>query len=168
MVSFSQIVIIDHSIVGRQINASPGEMLDIVRAAMGVKSPSTVLPRANSMLAFMRWHTLELPNDDLVPLREEAAWQYVSFLRSSGASASKATSFVQACRFCQYVLGVEGSLQVVPSRRVCGLADIQLSGKRKAKQARPLSVKEMQDLHRVASCGARHLVDRVVASHLFS
>ena len=43
---------LDHSIVGRQINASPGEMLDIVRAAMGVKSPSTVLSRANSMLAF--------------------------------------------------------------------------------------------------------------------
>ena len=52
------------------------------------------------------------------------------------------------------------------SRRVCGLADIQLSGKREAKQARPLSVKEAQDLHRVASCSTRHLVDRIVASHL--
>ena len=49
---------------------------------------------------------------------------------------------------------------------MCGLADIQLSGKREAKRARPLSVKEVQDLHRVASCGTRHLVDRVVASHL--
>ena len=49
---------------------------------------------------------------------------------------------------------------------MCGLADIQLSGKREAKQARPLSIKEVQDLHRVASCGARHLVDRVVAAHL--
>ena len=49
---------------------------------------------------------------------------------------------------------------------MCGLADIQLSGKREATRARPLSVKEVQDLHRVASCGARHLVDRVVASHL--
>ena len=65
-----------------------------------------------------------------------------------------------------YVLGVEGALQVVSSRRVCGLADIQLSGKREAKQARPLTVKEAQDLHRVASCSTRHLVDRIVASHL--
>ena len=104
--------------VGKQINASPGEMLDIVGAAMGVKSPSTVLSRSNSMLAFMRWHTLELSNNELFPLREEAAWQYLSYLKSSGASASKATSFVQACRFCHYVLGVEGSLHVVSSRRV--------------------------------------------------
>ncbi len=49
---------LEHSVVGKQTNASPGEMLDIVRSAMGVKSPSTVLSRANSMLAFMRWHTL--------------------------------------------------------------------------------------------------------------
>ena len=78
----------------------------------------------------------------MLPLKEEAAWQYVSHLKESQASASKATSFVQACRFCHYVLGVEGALQVVSSRRVCGLADIQLSGKREAKQARPLTVKE--------------------------
>ena len=157
---------LEHSVVGKQINSSPGEMLDIVRAAMGVKSPSTVLSRANSMLAFMRWHTLGPPNDEMLPLKEEAAWQYVSHLKESSASASKASSFVQACRFCHYVLGVEGALQVVSSRRVCGLADIQLSGKREAKQARPLTVKEAQDLHRVASCSTRHLVDRIVASHL--
>ena len=159
---------LEHSVVGKQINASPGEMLDIVRAAMGVKSPSTstVLSRANSMFAFMQWHTLGPSNDEMLPLREEAAWQYVSHLKESQASPSRATSFVQACRFCHYVLGVEGALQVVSSRRVCGLADIQLSGKREAKQARPLSVKEAQDLHRVASSSARHLVDRVVASHL--
>ena len=137
---------LEHSVVGKQINSSPGEMLDIVRAAMGVKSPSTVLSRESR--------------------KEEAAWQYVSHLKESNASASKASSFVQACRFCHYVLGVEGALQVVSSRRVCGLADIQLSGKREAKQARPLTVKEAQDLHRVASCSARHLVDRIVASHL--
>ena len=117
-------------------------------------------------MAFMRWHTLGPPNDEMLPLKEEAAWQYVSHLKESHASASKASSFVQACRFCHYVLGVEGALQVVSSRRVCGLADIQLSGKREAKQARPLTVKEAQDLHRVASCSTRHLVDRIVASHL--
>ena len=156
----------EHSVAGKQINSSPGEMLDIVRAAMGVKSPSTVLSRANSMLAFMRWHTLEPPNDEMPPLKEEAAWQYVSHLKELQASASKAFSFVQACRFCHYVLGVEGALQVVSSRRVCGLADIQLSGKREAKQDRPLTVKEAQDLRRVASCSTRHLVNRIVASHL--
>lgn len=153
---------LEHSTVGQQIN----EMLDIVRAAMGVKSPSTVLSRSNSMLAYMRWHTIALPNDDVIPLKESAAWQYVSFLRTTGAPASKATSFVQACRFSHFVLGVEGALNVVSSRRVCGLADIQLSGKREAKQARPLSVKEMQVLHRAAACVTNHLIDRVVASHL--
>jgi len=114
----------------------------------------------------MRWHTIALPNDDVIPVKENAAWQYVSFLRTTGAPASKASSFVQACRFSHFALGVEGALNVVSSRRVCGLADIQLSGKREAKQARPLSVKEMQDLHRAAACVTSHLIDRVVASHL--
>lgn len=57
---------LEHSTVGQQINASPGEMLDIVRAAMGVKSSSTLLSRSNSILAYMRWHTIALPHDDVI------------------------------------------------------------------------------------------------------
>ena len=156
---------LEHRIVGKQINASLGEMLDIVRAAMGVKSPSTVLSRANSMLAFMRWHTLELSNDELLPLREEAAWQYVSFLKSSGASASKATSFVQACHSVTMLLK-DRCRWYQADERVDWLTSSCQAKDLEAKQARPLSVKEVQDLHRVASCGARHLVDRVVAAHV--
>ena len=91
---------LEHSVVGKQINASPGEMLDIVRAAMGVKLPSTVLSRANSMLAFTRWHTLGPPNDEMLPLREEAAWQYVSHLKESQASPSRATRRAGSVTMC--------------------------------------------------------------------
>ena len=61
---------LEHSVVGKQINSSPGEMLDIVRAAMGVKSPSTVLSSFHEVA-----QAIGPPNDEMLPLKEEAAWR---------------------------------------------------------------------------------------------
>lgn len=52
------------------------------------------------------------------------------------------------------------------SGRIVGLSDIQLACKASTKQARPLSVFEMQQLHNISSDQNRHLKDRVIASHL--
>ena len=77
---------------------------------MGVKSPSTVTGRANAMLSFMRWHVINLPADSFLPLSENHAWEYVTFLQKSGAPASRASAFVQSCRFAHFVLGVRGAI----------------------------------------------------------
>ena len=133
---------------------------------MGVKSPSTVMGRANSMLSFLRWHTVNLPSEPFLPLRESHAWEYVSFLSSSKAPASRASAFIQSCRFAHFVLGMRGADEIFNSGRIVGLSDIQLSQKDVTKQARPLTVFEVQQLHNIASSPDRHLKDKVIASHL--
>ena len=152
--------------VGRQIESSPESIIEILRACMGVKSPSTVTGRANAMLSFMRWHVINLPADSFLPLSENHAWEYVTFLQKSGAPASRASAFVQSCCFAHFVLGVRGAIDIFSSGRITGLSDIQLAGKAVTKQARPLTVFEMQRLHNIASSADRHLKDKVIASHL--
>lgn len=152
--------------VGRQIERDPTQAFEILRASMGVKSPNAVLSRANAMLAYMRWHSLELTSEPLLPMQEEHAWRYVSHLSSIHAPPSRATSFVQACRFAHHILGFRGALDVVTSRRITGLSEIQLADKEPAKQARPLTVYELQQLHRIAGESFRHVKDRVLASQM--
>ncbi len=152
--------------VGRQIEFSPESSLEILRACMGVKSPSTVTGRANAMLSYLRWHTIHFPADKFLPLSENHAWEYVSFLQKSGAPASRASAFIQSCRFAHFVLGIRGADDIFHSGRIVGLSDIQLAGKAVTKQARPLTVFEMQQLHNIASSPDKHLKDKVIASHL--
>lgn len=152
--------------VGRQIELSPHSSIEILRACMGVKSPSTVVGRSNAMLSFLRWHTVSYPAEPFLPLSELRAWEYVSFLHRSGAPASRASAFIQSCRFAHFVLGVNGAPDIFGSGRIVGLSDIQLANKATAKQARPLSVFEMQQLHNISADQSRHLKDRVIASHL--
>ncbi len=152
--------------VGRQIESSPEISIDILRACMGVKSPSTVTGRANAMLSYLRWHTIEFPAEKFLPLSESHTWEYVSFLHKSGAPASRASAFVQSCRFAHFVLGIRGADDIFNSGRIVGLSDIQLADKAVTKQARPLTVFEMQQLHNIASSSDRHLKDKVIASHL--
>ena len=154
------------SAVGKQIEHNPGDDIRIIRATMGVKSPNTVLSRANAMLAYMRWHTIERPTEDFIPMQEQHAWEYVSFLAMSGAPASRAQSFVQSCRFAHHILGIEGASSIIDSRRIIGTSEIQLSLKETAKQARPLTVYELQRLHQMAADPGRHIKDRVLVSHL--
>lgn len=48
-------------------------------------------------------------------------------------------------------MGVEGALDIFSSGRIVGLSDIQLAGKAVTKQARPLTVFEMQQLHNISA-----------------
>ena len=139
--------------VGIQIERDPTHSFEILRASMGVKSPNTVLSRANAMLAYIRWHCLEFTSELLLPLQEEHAWRYVSHLNSIHAPPSRATSFVQACRFAHHILGFRGAVEVVNSRRITGLSEIRLAVfiSQPAKQARALTVYDLQQLRRIAS-----------------
>ena len=93
-------------------------------------------------------------------------WSYIQFLLSSQAAATKAQSFVQALRFAHYRLSVTGALSCVESRRIVGMAELQLANKAITWQARPLSVCEVKLLH-AASCDLnRPLADSVASSHL--
>ena len=150
--------------VGKQIESDVDSAEDIVLAVLGVKSPSTALKRANSVLSYHRWHSTTYENCP-IPFVENCCWMYLKHLKEIEAPASRAISFVQAARFCHFIFQVSGADSVINSRRIVGLADIQLSLKASTRQARPLSVEEVSKLHRIASSSETPLIDRVVASH---
>ena len=137
--------------VGRQIEESPESCLEILRACMGVKSPSTVMGRANYAFVFEMAHGE--PSSRTIPAssRKPRVGVCIFSKSSSKAPASRASAFIQSCRFAHFVLGMRGADEIFNSGRIVGLSDIQLSQKDVTKQARPLTVFEMQQLHNIAS-----------------
>ena len=117
--------------------------LETIGACVGLRSPQTVLKRANSILSFLRWADKE---ELETPVAEEAVWSYFSLLKREGSPPSRASALLSAFRFVNYVLGVDLK-DILGSRRVCGLS-VQL-GIRKAptSRARPLTVQEVRSLH---------------------
>ena len=143
--------------------ASPQVQLqETIAACVGLRSPHTVLKRANAILAFLRWADKE---DTLEPLSEGTVWDFFSWLKREGAPISRAASLMSAFRFINFVLGV--SLQdLLYSRRLCGLS-IQLGvQKTSASRARPLTVNEIKYLHKVLEDSKETSWDRAIAGYL--
>ncbi|CAE7241638.1 unnamed protein product, partial [Symbiodinium microadriaticum] len=77
--------------------ASPQVQLqETIAACVGLRSPHTVLKRANAILAF---------------LSESTVWDFFSWLKREGAPPSRAASLMSAFRFINFVLGVSLTLQ---------------------------------------------------------
>ena len=154
------------SSVGRQLlDADADTVNDVLISVMGVKSPNTVLKRANAMMLFYRWQSVHVTSEFL-PLKETDVWQYVISQSKTASSASRSQSLLQALRFSHYVMGFDNALQCADSRRVVGQAHIQLAGKAPSRQARPLTVAEVRVLHSVADSLEHSATDRCVASNL--
>ena len=155
---------VDASVVGQQLAADVEERELILDGIMGAKSPSTVIKRANALLAFYRWHATVFAEHG-VPFQEKAVWTYIKHLLSTGAAPTRATSFIQALRFARFVLQVDGAQECLDSRRIIGQAELMLSKKPPTRQARPLTVREVVRLHEIAIAPGEPLVNRVAATH---
>ena len=121
------------SVAGRQILASKGEdsedeAVKILTAIVGVKSPATVVKRANSLLSYLRWAARQLASE-VNRFEEQHVWAYFSWLKDVGAAATRAASCLSAIRFGVHVLGVETLAPCLTSRRLTGLSEILLAGK---------------------------------------
>jgi hypothetical protein len=156
----------DSSDVGSQISDADETQVDAVLVSvMGVKSPNTVLKRANALMMYYRWHAVN-GSEAMVPFDESNVWRYVLEQTGSASSASRSQSFLQALRFAHFVMGFDDALACANSRRVTGQAQIQLLRKDPVRQARPLTVDEIKTLHSISCDGAFSKVDRCIASNL--
>ena len=162
---------LDASSTGRHIKQlgegvdAQGEATEIVGAVVGLKSPATLVKRANSLLAFMRWCNWSGKDVDNV-FQEHVVWEYFQHLKSTDAPASKADSMMSAVRFAFYVLGFDSLAVAVSSRRLTGASEIMLAGKRLLRQALVLSVSQVKRLHSILTDSGRHLFDRVIVVHI--
>ena len=163
---FLVLVDVTASEVGRQLDDASEEHVDLVlNSAMGVKSPNTIMKRANAMMLYYRWHAV-YGTAPMLPFDERDIWTYVMGNAGTTTSASRSQSLVQALRFAHYVLGFDNALACADSRRVKGQAQIQVSLREPMKQARPLTVEEVKALHRIADSASYSKVDRCIASNL--
>ena len=74
---------------------------------------------------------------------------FMSFfvLRENGAPPSRLKGYVEAVTFCRHVLGVVEFEGLTLSRRCQGVAALDVD--HKLQQAEPLSVKQLETLHRI-------------------
>ena len=138
---------------------------DIVDSVIGVRSPNTVVKRANSLLSFLRW-VAKTGIDEVNPFVEQVIWGYFQHLRNTEAAATKADSSLSAFRFAFYVLGFDSLEHVVCSRRLVGAAEIMLSGKRLLRQSLALTVHQVKCLHMALRDKKRHPTDRALVGYL--
>ena len=135
-----------------------------IEAIIGVRSRSTAISRANSLLKFFRWRATTT-NDDGKPVTEKDAWGYLSHLRDEGAAPTRASGFMAACGYAVHVFVFSDFAEVYNSRRLRGLSDILYSLKKPLKQARVLTVSEVLQLHAMVNDEGVNHVDRALAAY---
>ncbi len=162
---------LEASEIGIKVNAEAphGEWAaygkEVVDACFGVKSPNTLLKRYYSVNSFVEWCALECDRDWL-PLDEHLVWLYVRHLRVTQAPPTKPASFLEAIRFCWFVLGTHGGQEVLDSFRVHGLSSQMFSQKKEWQPAETLTVSEVKRIHSYMEDSSNNLTDRVIAGHL--
>ena len=150
-----------HSAVGRKITLEASEVdesdyaAEALDASFSLKSPKH----------YHDW-CKDIKGVDWLPMTEFLAWEYVRYLKSSQAAPTRAASFMEGCRFCGYILGVDGADAIETSLRVKGMTAQLKVTKRPWLPADVLTVAEVENLHRCLEDTSRGLVDRLLAGHM--
>lgn len=144
-----------------QVSGAPG----VLEAVLGLKSPATLVKHANSLLSFLRWLAKNGYNE-VNPFTEELVWRYLQALRESKAPATKGDSALSAFRFAYHVLGFESLGPAMTSRRLVGICEIMMAGKRLLKQSLVLTVAQVKGLHTSLKNTALHILDRTMIAYL--
>ena len=140
-------------------------MCQTLDAVFGLKAPNTLMKRLYGIKAYSDW-VVANGYGKWLPFTEYVAWHYLCYLKDGGSSATRGTSFVEAVRFCHFVLGVEGASLVLDSGRIKGRASQMYASKRPWRPADPLTTQEVVVLHQMLEDNERNVVDRLVAGHL--
>ena len=138
-------------------DSAGGEAVSVLRSCFGVKSPSTLLKRANSFRQYIQWHKRSgygsLNNCEPLPLEERAVWEYFRYLKCLRETNSRGytvpTSFLETIRFCKFTLGLRQTEPVLESRRLMGFAAIEKRNKGPSHQVPGLEIEHVKRLHSV-------------------
>lgn len=139
--------------------------VEVLDAIFGVKSPATLLKRFYALQSYQQWHAAT-SSSSWLPLQESSAWAYLKFLRSSGAAATRAASFLEAVTFGQHVLNISGCDEVTKSSRVRGLTTQIYANKKPWRPADGLSLHQVKCLHKAFQDSEANLVDRLLIGHM--
>ena len=161
---------VSNSTVGRQstVDATDDTSADVGKelldACFSLKSPGTLWKRLYGIKSFYSWH-IDNIGPDWLPMRETAAWGYVKYLRDQNAPPTKASTFLEACRFAWYILGVDGAGGIESSLRIKGISAQMKSKKRAWQPASTLTLMEVKKLHNILEDTESHITDRLFCGH---
>ena len=137
----------------------------VVEAVLGIRSPATLVKRANSLLSYLRWFAKTV-GDFNNPFTEAFIWDYLQHLKFVDAPATRGDSAMSAFRFGFHILGIDTLGPALNSRRLIGTCEIMLSKKRLLRQALVLTVAQVKGLHIALSNESLHVMDRAVVAYL--
>ena len=130
-----------------------------LRPIFGTRSHNTVVKRANSIIRYTHWFLKHRFSINRFPITSIDLEDYLESLQLEEASASAANSFIEAIRYCDKVLNIQGLSQTV-SPKAINLSEIANANRKEKRQARTLTVNEVKSLEFFMADETNVVVDR--------
>ena len=130
-----------------------------LRPIFGTRSHNTVVKRANSIIRYTHWFIKNRFSVNPFPISNTDLEDYLEALQFEGASPSAANSFIEAIRFCDKVLNIQG-LSDTKSPKGLNLSELANSNRREKRQARTLTVQEVKSLESFMADEKNVMIDR--------
>ena len=130
-----------------------------LRPIFGTRSHNTVVKRANSIIRYTHWFLKHRFSINPFPITSIDLEDYLESLQLEEASASAANSFIEAIRYCDKVLNIQGLSQTV-SPKALNLSEIANANRKEKRQARTLTVNEVKSLEFFMADETNVVVDR--------
>ena len=130
-----------------------------LRPIFGTRSHNTVVKRANSIIRYTHWFLKHRFSINPFPITSVDLEDYLESLQLEEASASAANSSIEAIRYCDKVLNIQGLSQAV-SPKALNLSEIANANRKEKRQARTLTVNEVRSLESFMADEKNVVVDR--------
>eukprot|EP00435_Cladocopium_sp_Y103_P072049 s158_g39.t1 len=108
------------------------------------RAPATLMKRCRSMSRMTNYF---IDRGRAFPCDESQVYEFMCVERQHGAPASRLKGYIEAMTFCKHMLGVSAFDEATTSRRCQGVAALDVHYK--VQQAEPLTVKQLEKLHKI-------------------
>ncbi len=130
-------------------------------ACFCLKSPGTLWKCLYGFKGSYQWH-FDHVGTNWLPMLETTAGGYVKFLRDNTVPPTKATAFLEWCRFACFILCVDGAGDIESSLRIKGISAQMKAKKRAWQPAGILTLAQVKKLHQILDDTERHVTDRLL------
>ena len=137
-----------------------GTLHQSVHDILAPKADATLSARHGALRGYANWAAAR--GFSAWPVTEEVAYKYVNFMRTTGAAASRARSFVKALAMIRHAFGIASLDSILRSTRLKGSAWAQFACKRVTVGRDPFSVPQVR-LLQTASMVSPDAVDKLLA-----
>ena len=136
-------------------------MQEMIEYAFADRATSTLTKRGTSLLKYLIWHRKAYGISGL-PLLEKRVYEFMVEQKEAKCAPTSMSCFLSAVGFSKFVLDLQGSVEVLQSARIRGIAHSLYLTKRPLKQAKVFTAEQVKILEDLTRC-ALEPSDRVAA-----